>query len=369
MVQSLLTRVRHIRNKGGLELLLFIVVLPTLVSGAPVPRDAKARTVTVPVLLLDGGRKLVFEGSLSTERDIQPKRGFFKKLVDVVIGAPEVHAMVRPFSVVTDSRGRLIITDPGAAGVHIFDVKEQKYKFISRNDKTKEPMTTPQCVAVDAQDRIYVTDSDLGKVFVFEPDGKFSRVIGSLKRGEGYFKHPTGIAVDSEAQRIYVSDTWRNEIYVMDMQGSVLQKIGKNGGGDGQFNYPTDLRIIGGELFVLDAMNFRAQVLDRSGQFQYAVGKLGEAEGEMFRPKGLGVDSEGHLYVAEAASGLVQVFDRQGQLLYYFGKRGTGFGDFQLPTGLFIDRDDRVYVVDSYNHRVQMFRYFAQPKQASGGVQ
>lgn len=367
MVQSLLKRVPHSRRKSGLERLLLMLALPTLVSAAPAPRDAKARTV--PVLLLEGGRKLVFEGSLSTEKDIQPKRGFFKKLVEVVIGAPEVHALVRPFSVITDSRGRLIVTDPGAGGVHIFDVKEQKYKFISRKDKTKEPMTTPQCVAVDSQDRIYVTDSDLGKIFVFEPDGKFTRVIGSLKQGEGYFKHPTGIAVDSESRRIYVSDTWRNEIYVTDMQGSVLQRIGKSGGGDGEFNYPTDLRISGNDLFVLDAMNFRVQVLDRSGQFQYAIGELGDAQGGMFRPKGLGIDSEGHFYVAEGVSGLVQVLDRKGQLLYYFGKRGAGFGDFQLPTGLFIDRDDRVYVVDSYNHRVQLFRYFAQTKQAAGGVQ
>lgn len=366
MVQSLLTPATRRRNKSRLELLLCVLALPTLLSAGPGSRGAKARTTTLPVLLLDGGRKLVFEGSLSSDKDIQPKHGFFKKVIDAVIGAPEVHAMVRPFSIVTDSRGRLIVTDPGAAGVHVFDVKEQKYKFISRKDKTKEPMTTPQCVAVDAQDRIYVTDSDLGKIFVFEPDGKFARVIGSLKRDEGYFKHPTGIAVDSEAQRIYVSDTWRDEIYVLDLQGNVLQRLGKSGSEDGQFNYPTDLRIAGNDLLVVDAMNFRTQILDRSGRFQRAIGGAGEAQGEMFRPKGLGIDSEGHLYIAEGASGLVQVFDRQGQLLYYFGKRGAGFGDFQLPTGLFVDRDDRVYVVDSFNRRVQIFQYFAQTKQAVG---
>jgi DNA-binding beta-propeller fold protein YncE len=79
----------------------------------------------------------------------------------------------------------------------------------------------------------------------------------------------------------------------------------------------------------------------------------------MFRPKGIGVDSEGHLYVVESLSGIVQVFDQQGQLLYYFGQRGSGFGEFQLPSGLFIDRNDRVFVVDSHNRRVQVFQYFA----------
>lgn len=341
---------------------------PLLLPASPPPHDSKTRTVTVPVLMLDGGRKLVFEGSFSTEKNIQPKRGLFKKMLDVMVGAPDVHMLVRPFGVVTDSRGRIIVTDPGAGGVHIFDLKDQKYKFISRKDKTKDALTTPQCVAVDAKDNIYVTDSEKGKVFVFDAKGNYTHTIGSLKYGEGFFKRPTGIAIDSVAGRIYVSDTLRNKIYLMDMRGSVLQTIGKSGSGDGEFNFPTDLLFDGLNLIVLDAMNFRVQVLDRAGAFQYDIAEPGEGLGEMFRPKGLGIDSEGHLYTAEGVSGVVKVFDRHGQLLYYFGRRGSGFGDFQLPTGLFIDHEDRVYVVDSYHRRIQMFRYFAQSKSVAGGV-
>ena len=67
-------------------------------------------------------------------------------------------------------------------------------------------------------------------------------------------------------------------------------------------------------------MNFRVQVLDGSGIFHYAIGKL-EFTGSMFRPKGISFDSEGDLYVVDGLWGMVQVFDRQGQLLYYFGRR------------------------------------------------
>jgi hypothetical protein len=109
-------------------------------------------------------------------------------------------------------------------------------------------------------------------------------------------------------------------------------------------------------------MNFRVQVLDRSGKFEYAVGHIGDGSGYMFRPKGIGRDSEGHLYVVEGLSGLVQVFDREGQLLYNFGQKGTGFGEFKLPTGLFVDHSDRVFVVDSYNRRIQVFQYFGLAK-------
>ena len=104
-------------------------------------------------------------------------------------------------------------------------------------------------------------------------------------------------------------------------------------------------------------MNFRIQAFDRSGNYQYSIGKLGDSSGAIFRPKGIGTDSEGNLYVVDAIFGLVQVFNRQGELLYTFGAAGTRAGEFQLPAGLFIDHSDRVFVVDSFNRRVQVFQY------------
>jgi DNA-binding beta-propeller fold protein YncE len=341
-------------------------VMVVILLGLPgvVVAGTKTKTagpLTVPELELEGGRKLRYEGSISSEKEVKTKHSFWGRLLDVVAGEPDFHALINPYSVVTDSQGRIIVTDPGASGIHIFDFNQHKYKFLSRQKDT-DGLDSPQCVAVDADDNIYVTDSYSGKIFVFDANGKFRRVMGSLK-GEGYFKRATGIAVDSQAQRIYVTDTLRNQIWVLDMQGAVVQRIGSRGTREGQFNFPTELRLSGPDLLVVDAMNFRVQVLDRAGKFQYALGDMGDGLGSMFRPKGIARDSEGHLYVVEGLSGMVQVFDRQGRLLYYFGKQGTGFGEFQLPAGLFIDASDRVFVVDSYNRRVQVFQYIAQGKQ------
>jgi DNA-binding beta-propeller fold protein YncE len=368
MVQLLLGAARRktLQIVLGLATATFLSMAPV---GAWPQSKEKPATPNGPELMLLGGRKLSYERSFSSEREVKLKRGFWKRALDIVAGEPEFHAMVRPYSIVTDSHDRIIVTDPGAAGVHIFDFKQQKYKFLTRREKSKDAMLTPQCVAVDARDNIYVTDSEAGKIFVFEANGKFSRVIGSLKYGEGFFKRPTGIAVDSAAQRIYVTDTLRDQIFMLDMQGSVLQKIGKHGQAEGEFNLPTELRLDGEDLLVVDAMNFRVQVLSRSGVFQYSIGKIGDSSGGMFRPKGVAVDSEGGLYVVDGLWSVVQVFNRKGQLLYYFGNSGSGAGQFQLPTGLFIDRGDRIYVADSYNHRVQVYRYYGLGKQSRGGMQ
>ena len=359
MVQFLLDRSsRLIRS-------ILSLLVTALLAAPAVASKPKVTQVTVPVLLLPQGRKLVYERSVSSQKDAGIKRGFWNKVVDIVAGPPEYHIMERPYSIVTDSHDRIIVTDPGARGIHVFDFPKQKYKFISHSEG-KDALLSPQCVAIDKLDNIYVTDSESGKIFVFDANGKLRHVMGSIKGGEGFYKRPTGIAVDSEAQRIYVTDTLRNKIFVLDMQGNVLQTIGKLGTAEGEFNFPTELRLNGKNLLVVDAMNFRIEEVDPSGAFQYAIGKLGDSEGDMFRPKGVGIDSEGHIYVAEGLSNLVQVFDQQGQLLYYFGKKGTGMGDFQSPAGVFIDSKDRVFVVDSFNRRVEMFQYYGPSKKAGG---
>jgi DNA-binding beta-propeller fold protein YncE len=343
-----------------------ILVLAASLNAARKPKDKPKAEVEVSPLQLSGGRSLIYERSFSSEREVKLKRGFWTRVLDIVAGAPDYHFLVRPYSVVTDSQGRIIVTDPDAMGVHIFDFGKQKYKFLSR-EGGKDPLRSPQCVAVDAQDNIYVTDSETGKIFVYDANAKFRRVIGSLKGGEGYFKRPTGIAVDSAAQRIFVSDTLRHKVFVLDMQGNVVQAIGKRGMAPGEFNFPTELRLVSGELLVVDAMNFRVQALDTSGQVLYQIGRIGEINGTMFRPKGVGRDSEGNLYVVDGMFDTVQAFNRKGELLFYFGQSGDGPEEFQLPAGLTIDRSDRIYVADSYNHRVQIFRYSGTSKPAANG--
>jgi DNA-binding beta-propeller fold protein YncE len=350
-------------GRCGIACLVLLLLSPAWAAKKTDPGAVSAP----PDLLLEGGRKLSFERSFGSEKEVLGKPKFWTKVLNVVAGEPQYRMVVRPYSIAVDSHGRAIVTDPGAAGVHIFDFAKHKYKFIERKDKEKDAMLAPQCLALDAQDNIYVTDSDSGKIFVFDADGKYRHALGSLKGGEGYFKRPTGIAVDSAAQRIYVTDTLRDKIFVLDMQGHVLQTIGKHGNGSGEFYYPTELHLDNNNLLVVDAMNFRVQWFGRNGNAEGEFGKIGDSPGQIFRPKGVAVDSEDHLYIVDGLSGMVQVFDREGRLLYYFGKRGRALGEFQLPSGVFIDHDDRVFVVDSFNRRVQVFRYHGLPKQARGG--
>jgi len=158
MVQLLLRQAaRFLRIGSGLAWTVLLVA-----TAAWAAKIQKEKTVEPPPpdLLLDGGRKLHWERSFSSEKEVEGKRSFFTKLVDVVVGEPDHPHLVRPYGIVVDSKGRAIVSDPGANGIHIFDFDNHKYKFIQRRDKDKDkdPMRTPQCIALDARDNIYVTD-------------------------------------------------------------------------------------------------------------------------------------------------------------------------------------------------------------------
>jgi DNA-binding beta-propeller fold protein YncE len=365
MVQRVLMRICRIRSL--LPLLLTGTVMLSLTPAFAAGRSNAPADKSWPELLLGAGRRLTYQQSIKSERDVGSRQGFWSKLAGIVAGPPDIREMVRPYGIAVDSRGRVIVTDPALSAVHIFDLAEHKYKLIDRWDKRKDPMIAPQGVAVDEKDNIYVTDSEAGKVFVFDPQGKTRSVFGSLKRGEGFFKRPTGIAIDRRMRRVYVTDTLADCVYVLDTDGQVLRRFGERGGDKGEFNFPVEVQVKDGMVAVVDAMNFRVQLFDADGNYQAQIGTSGDPAGGIYRPKGIGIDSENHIYVVDSELGIVQVFDRGGRLLYRFGN-GSHFGEFTLPAGLFIDRKDRVYLVDSYHRQVQVFQYHAL-RQPAGGVQ
>ena len=241
MVQYFLIRIRA-KELSFLLLLTGVLLLFALPAFAVKPSNTPAEKPW-PELLLGAGRKLTYQQSIISERDVANKQGFWSKLAGIVAGAPEVREMVRPYGIAVDSHGRVIVTDPAISAVHIFDVAQRKYKLINRWEKNKDPMIAPQCVAVDEKDNIYITDSKAGKVFVFDSNGKTRKVFGSQKRGEGFFRRPTGIAIDRETHRVYVTDTLADRVYILDADGQVLRSFGRRGAERGEFNSPIEVQV------------------------------------------------------------------------------------------------------------------------------
>lgn len=300
--------------------------------------------------------RVQYIGSISGTADIGVKKSWFKRATESIFGKEELEGMMlRPYGIFADS-DRIYVTDPGTFLLHVFDMKERRYFQIKK--AKEEELISPIGVAVDKNGEIYLSDSMLKKVFVFDKEGKYLREIGS----PDLFIRPSGIAIDED--RIYVVDTHGHQMLVFAKKdGKFLFRFGKNGANSGDFNYPTNI-FIGRErlLYVTDSMNFRVQIFDRDGNFLSTFGKLGDGSGDFSKPKGIAVDSEGHIYVSDAHFDNVQIFDRDGKLLLGFGNTGRREGEMILPAGIFIDEKDRIYVADSYNNRIQIFQYLKESK-------
>ena len=176
--------------------------------------------------------------------------------------------------------------------------------------------------------------------------------------GEGVLTRPTGVVYDASQRRLFVTDTAESMLKVFDLDGRLLMTIGRLGSALGEFNRPTHLAIWRNELYVTDTFNARIQVFDLdSGQAIRSIGARGTYVGQLARPKGVALDSDGNVYVVESLFDHLLIFNRDGQLLLPIGGAGYSSGNFYLPAGVWVDEGNRIYVADMFNGRIVTYLY------------
>lgn len=293
--------------------------------------------------------RIVYLGVISTETDLKAKPSLAEGIGELLFGKSKIGVLVAPSDVAIDRSDRLYVTDSAGAAVHIFDLYKRRYKQFTEMDRG-EKLLKPVALTI-VGNRIYVVDSVLRKVCVFDDNGKF---IFSF--GREHFTRPSGIAYSQQDEIVYVADTAGHTIEVFTRGGKFIEQIGSRGTGPGRFNFPTHLWVDKSDtLYVSDTLNYRVQVFSRDHRFLRMFGRQGDRPGNFAHPCGIAADSFGNIYVTDRQFENVQLFDQQGQILLAFGREGTHAGQFWLPAGIFIDHRNRIYVADSFNKRIQVF--------------
>ncbi|MFQ5559674.1 MAG: 6-bladed beta-propeller [Nitrospinota bacterium] len=288
--------------------------------------------------------------SLQAPGDIGIGKSFWGKLKKFLIGGTGENRMVKPYAIAVDKSGRVAVADPAKRMVHIYNPSKKKYRRFPKDIYAE--IKNPVGVAFDENGNLYVSDSKLKRVNVYDKRGKLNFSI------DNGFERPTGVAVNRSESLLYVVDTLLNKVIIFDLKGNMIDFFGGRGTDEGKFNFPTNISIDKkGIVYVSDSMNFRIQVFTKDGDFIRQFGKVGDGTGNFSNPKGVAVDSERNIYVVETRFDTVQIFNQQGGFLLNFGSRGNKRGEFWLPTGIFIDGSDLIYVADSYNSRVQVFQF------------
>ncbi len=120
----------------------------------------------------------------------------------------------------------------------------------------------PNAAVTDSRGRIHVTDSNNGRISVWDEQGNFLSHFGQ-GAGSGALSLPRGAAIDRR-NRLHVVDTVGQSVKVYDVSGTkphFLFAFGDWGLDDGQFNYPNDIALDAtSRLYIADRENNRIQV-------------------------------------------------------------------------------------------------------------
>jgi len=313
-------------------------------------------------------KRIEFVRSLYSDKDLVKDTTFEADLVEFLTGKkPPENRITEPMGIaVSDDGERIYVSDFVQMSVYKFDFGKKKFTKVN----TDKQLQRPAGIALDAQENIYVVESDKKGISVLSPEGKELNFITDAS-----ISRPTGIAIDRQRQRIYVCDTSHTKIKgqtdeearnkdqghnvkMFDLQGKFLGVLGSGkGSADGQFLFPTYVTLDrDGNVYVSDTLNSRVQKFDPDGKYLDHYGERGNGWGMFDKPKGVALDSFGNLYVVDTGWSNVQIFNPKKQILLFFGGRGQIPGMLGNPTSIFIDKNNRIYVGDSLNHRVEVYQ-------------
>ena len=192
------------------------------------------------------------------------------------------------------------------------------------------PFGYPAGVAVDGSGRVYVADSALRLVRVFDSGRNHVYDI------RGPFVSPYGVAVDGSG-RAHVADPATGTVLVFDSGGRHEANVTG-------FANPYGVAVDGsGRMYVADALNNRTRIFD-SGRNHVA-----DIHTPLAHPHGVAVDGSGRVYVADPGGDRVRVFDSTLEQVADLP------GPFRRPNGVAVDVSGSVYVADTGNHRVRAF--------------
>lgn len=279
---------------------------------------------------------------------------FFRWLVGLGEQTHDPLILQRPQAGVVAEDGRIFVSDVSRQAIYVFDPIQASLNLWEYAEKGLK-FELPIGIAIAENNSVLVTDASLAVVAKLTASGEPMYIFGKEE-----LKHPAGIARDPKNGQVYVADRKDNAIKVFSSVGDFLFLFGGFGEAEGLLNGPTHLVWGDDSLYVTDTLNSRVQVFSPTGKFLSTFGQRGLYVGDLPRPKGVALDSEGNVYVIESYYDHLLIFDSDGQFLLPIGGSGYEIGQFFLPAGIWIDTNDRIYVADMFNGRVVIFEYLGE---------
>lgn len=262
---------------------------------------------------------------------------------------PGLSGFGETMGVAVNSKQHIFVFHRGPSNLIEFDNKGNYVKTIGEGFFKKA-----HGLRIDAEDNIWITDTEQHIVLRFDPDGQRDLVLGRINRpGEWddvydipLFNGPADVTID-KLGNIFVADGYGNSrIVKFDKNGNFIKTWGVKGSGKGEFNLPHNIVVdTQNRVLVADRENKRIQVFSTNGEFLEIWDDIGS-------PYGLCVGDNG-IYMTDGLNNHISWIDEAGKIIAHFGNSGRAQGQFLMPHAITIDQQGRIFVADTHNWRVQ----------------
>ncbi len=264
-----------------------------------------------------------------------------------------------PSDIALSPKGNIYVVDGLNHCIKAFDPSGKFLASFGQQGGAKAQFNYPLGLTIGASGKIYVADSGNHRIQIFDPAGQFLAKI-DLPPRNGKPADPTDLVADESTHTCFIVDNDNHRLLQYDLETMQLKQIhGTPGSKRREFHYPFAIaQNRTRDLYVVEVLNTRVQVLSPEGLFVTFLGDWGVNKGQFYRPKGIAIDAQDIVYVSDGYLGVVQLFEATGQFLDLVTDPDTRkVKKFTTPVGLAVDAQRRLYVAEMSLNRVGVFEF------------
>jgi len=215
-----------------------------------------------------------------------------------------------PVYVAINPEGKVFVSDRNAATIDIFTPAGEWLGEVTPPEELKG--WQPIGLAFDPAGNLYVTDvtPDRHRLIVLDPEFKLVTQFGTQGSGAGEFYYPNSLVVDGKG-RIWVADSNNGRVVAFDKTGKTVATIGR-GLGSGDLGLPRGVAIDTGRdyLYVVDTTAQGVKAYNISGSTPKYLFDLGDVpvDGGFAYPNGVAFDGKSKLIITDRVNNRVQVW-------------------------------------------------------------
>lgn len=267
----------------------------------------------------------------------------FSTEIDFVHIKSYQESFLHPTDIVGNNSGDVFVLDGVNGRIVQLHLSEKTAFIYPENESIHD------AVGIDYHNGIWIADTPRHRILKVGESGEIRSNIRLSSSSQ-----PVDVCVKDNF--IHFTDRNNHQIGVVDLINLENHFIGEKGESLGEFTFPGHMiQLNNSYLLVSDIYNGRVVGLTSNKSLFFKVASFGTQIGQVYRPKGIGLDSKKRIWIADGYTGLIQAFDQDGTFLGTAKQNGSLLR-LTTPTGIWIDQQDRMWVVESFSNTVSVWQ-------------